>query len=278
MMTTALKELYAFLDTMAGRQRGQGHRRVHDANTAASPSSSGRRRARSRSPRRSIRTSPNYMHWYDPDVATEETRPRVPAAIPISLPPTAHGAALPAATARSTAQELANGTSCPRFGGTATRPAAHGRRLQRLEDGDDPRRRTPARRPATFYDLPALRARDRAGAGRPAGRLLQHAGVLRQLADQHQQPDARHHQPGADRRHRRARSTAPTTTAPTGTPGLDTRPRSQARAASAATRLLDPHALDLLGDLVVELPPARSIPTWTAQPGRVRVPRRGRSR
>ena len=59
----------------------------------------------------------------------------------------------------------------------------------------------PARSAPLFWDLPRLRdpGHHRAGAGHAAGRLHDHAGLLRQLAHQPQQQLPGHHQPGADR-------------------------------------------------------------------------------
>ena len=68
MMTTAIKELYAFLDTIEIDNEGKirslpraAPQRAHRGRSGPGPHPPGRD-ARSR--------SPNYMHWYDPDVAT----------------------------------------------------------------------------------------------------------------------------------------------------------------------------------------------------------------
>src|SRR5262249_59137962 len=73
MMTTALKELYAFLDVWQVDDAGKVTDRFKQANpgltitveTAQGPIPL----AETLDP-----TSPNYMHWYDPDAATEDSQ------------------------------------------------------------------------------------------------------------------------------------------------------------------------------------------------------------
>ena len=203
MMTTAMKELYAFLDVWRGRRRRQRHRRTSRTPTRSSRSRSRRRRGPSRSPRRSTRRAPTTCTGTTRTSPTaDSTRRGLPGRSRSSIRPSA-------ATLHYLLYGSLDGRKNPtrRHQLPARRrqrdgAAAPDERLLRLDDGHDPPARRRARPTTTFYDLPTLRHGERARAQHPARRLLQHAGVLRQLADEHEQHDARHDEPGA---HRRAR-------------------------------------------------------------------------
>src|SRR5262249_33138643 len=89
MMTTALKELYAFLEAQESDKEGNIKDRLRTANRTipmvveapAGPIPI----AETLDP-----AGPNYMHWYDPDIATEEKVPECQMD-PAMLPPTALG-------------------------------------------------------------------------------------------------------------------------------------------------------------------------------------------
>jgi hypothetical protein len=155
MMTTALKELYAFLDVWQVDDSGTVTDRFKKANlgqqitveTAQGPIPI----AETLDP-----TSASYMHWYDPDAATEDSTIAGCAMDPIVYPPSAltlHWLLYGSLDGR----KLADGTSCPQIGGTATAP--------QLTTGDFSDwtmvniRLPAAGEPTTlFYDLPTLRA------------------------------------------------------------------------------------------------------------------------
>ena len=163
--------------------------------------------------------------------------------------------------------------NCPPGGRAAAAAAARRHRLQRLEDGDHPPAGGGRGDDGVLRSADAARG-ERAGAVDPAGRLLHHAGVLRELADQHQQPDARHAEPDAHRRARRAgRRHAIPRSRPAARRRGSTRRTRASGACFACHQTLDPAAVDLLGDLLVELPqPAR--PGADRAEGAVRVPGR----
>ena len=103
-------------------------------------------------------TSPNYMHWYNPDVATEQSRDPGCNEDPITLSCPARISCTTCCTARSTPQEQPTGVQCPPVGRHAPpRPQLSADRLHDWTDGDDPRAAAPARRRRAFYDLPTLR-------------------------------------------------------------------------------------------------------------------------
>ena len=196
MMTTALKELYAFLDVWEVDDNGTVTDRFKKANpklqitveTGAGPIPI----AETLDP-----TSANYMHWYDPDAATEDASIAGCAMDPIVYPAERVHAAL-AALRRARRPEARRRHELPAVGRQRDRGAAHGRRLHRLDAGDHP---PPEHRRGVEHVLRSAGAaeRDDVGPVDPARRVLQHAGVLRQLADQHQQPDAGDDEPDVDR-------------------------------------------------------------------------------
>jgi hypothetical protein len=155
MMTTALKEVYAFLDAWQVDDAGKVTDRFKQANpglkitvgTAQGPIPI----ADTLDP-----TSPNYMHWYDPDAATEDASIAGCAADPIVYPASAitlHWLLYGSLDGRKTA----DGTSCPQSGGTASAPQLTAAdfsdwtmvTIREPKNGDTP---------TAFYDLPALRA------------------------------------------------------------------------------------------------------------------------
>jgi hypothetical protein len=155
MMTTALKELYAFLDVWEVDDNSAVTDRFKKANpglqitveTAAGPIPI----ADTLDP-----TNANYMHWYNPDAATHDSTIAGCATDPIVYPPSAftlHDLLYGALDGRN----LADGTNCPAAGGSATAP--------QLTAGDFTdwtlvTIRPPATGEAvtTFYDLPTLRS------------------------------------------------------------------------------------------------------------------------
>jgi hypothetical protein len=155
MMTTALKELYAFLDIWEVDDNGTVTDRFKKANpklqitveTGAGPIPL----TETLDP-----TSANYMHWYDPDAAAEDASIAGCAMDPIVYPPSAftlHWLLYGALDGR----KLADGTNCPQSGGSAT--------AAQLTAGDFTdwtlvtiRPPNTGEVPSTFYDLPALRS------------------------------------------------------------------------------------------------------------------------
>jgi hypothetical protein len=154
MMTTAMKELYAFLDVWEVDDTGKvtdRFRQAHTglsiiAETAAGPIPI----ADSLNP-----ASPNYMHWYNPDVATNN--PTVPGCTedPITFLPsgvTLHYLLYGALDGHKSS----TGVQCPPTGGTATAPQLA---LSDFTDWSMVTIRQPRAGEAVtpFYDLPALR-------------------------------------------------------------------------------------------------------------------------
>jgi hypothetical protein len=155
MMTTALKELYAYLDTMDinddgasydhFRQKYKGVPIVVEASGGPIPV------AQSVDP-----TSPNFLHWYDPDVATAESQVPGCQQDPMTLPTqaiTLHWLLYGSLDGR----KLANGTICPVFAGSP--------KATQFLPGDFAdwtmvtlRQAGPGEATTAFYDLPALRA------------------------------------------------------------------------------------------------------------------------
>jgi hypothetical protein len=155
MMTTALKELYAFLDVWQVDDAGKVTDRFKQANpklsitveTAQGPIVA----SETLDP-----SSANYMHWYNPDVATEDAQVGDCARDPIVYPANAqtlHYLLYGSLDNRKSA----TGIACPPFAGTASAP--------QLAAGDfadwsmvtlrGPKAGESSTR---FYDLPALRA------------------------------------------------------------------------------------------------------------------------
>jgi hypothetical protein len=154
MMTTAMKELYAFLDVWEVDDNGKVTDRFRQANpalnitveTAQGPIPI----ADSLDP-----ASPNYMHWYNPDAATEDSMIPGCAQDPIVYPANAmmlHWLLLGSLDGR----KGTGGVACPQSGGSAT--AAQ---LSSDDFGDWTMvtiRQPAAGEPVTaFYDLPKLR-------------------------------------------------------------------------------------------------------------------------
>jgi hypothetical protein len=154
MMTTALKETYAFLDQWQVDDAGKVTDRFKQANsglkitvgTAQGPIPI----ADTLDP-----TSANYMHWYDPDAATEDSSIAGCASDPIVYPASAitlHWLLYGSLDGR----KAADGTSCPQSGGTATAPQVT---AADFSDWTMVTIREPKSGEATtpFYDLPSLR-------------------------------------------------------------------------------------------------------------------------
>jgi hypothetical protein len=154
MMTTALKELYAFLDVWEVDDQGK----VNDAFRRANPGLQITVEAslgpipieQSLDP-----TSPNYMHWYDADLPVAGAR--VPGCLedPLVFPANAgalHFLLLGALDGHKTAA----GITCPPFGGTPTAP-----QLAASDFSDwtmvTLRQPNPGEVTTPFYDLPSLR-------------------------------------------------------------------------------------------------------------------------
>jgi hypothetical protein len=156
MMTTALKELYAFLDVWEVDDNGKVTDRFKQANpnqqitvgyaagmipiaqTLDTTNAAG-----------------NYMHWYDPDVTTADASIAGCATDPIAYPPSAmtlhyllYGAL--------DGHKLADGTNCPPTGGSATSAQLTS---ADFSDWTLVTIRPPNKGEATttFYDLPTLR-------------------------------------------------------------------------------------------------------------------------
>jgi len=153
MMTTALKELYALLDTIEVGNEGEFFDRFRMKHRNV-PIVVGAAQGPIPIEQTLDPTSPNFMHWYNPDVATEETVPECQGD-PVALPPTAlgiHFLLLGSVEGR----RLASGTYCQGFHGTARGP-----QFQPSDFQDwtmvTIRPPAPGEEITTFYDLPALR-------------------------------------------------------------------------------------------------------------------------
>ena len=155
MMTTALKELYAFLDvwevddssTVTDRFKKANPKLQITVETAGGPIPI----ADTLDP-----TSANYMHWYNPDAATEDSSIAGCAMDPIVYPPSAftlHWLLYGVLDGR----KLADGTNCPNANGSAT---AAQLAASDFTDWTLVTIRPPktGEAPSTFYDLPALRS------------------------------------------------------------------------------------------------------------------------
>ncbi len=155
MMTTALKELYAFLDAWQVDDAGKVTDRFKAANpkvqiivsTASGPIAMGD----TLDP-----TSPNYMHWYDPDVAAAGASVAGCQMDPIVYPPSAFTLHW-LLQGSLDGHKLGDGTNCPQVSGSATAP-----QLSTADFSDwsmvairQPRSGEAA---TVFYDLPALRS------------------------------------------------------------------------------------------------------------------------
>jgi len=154
MMTTAMNELYALLDVWQVDDAGKVTDRFRAANPALTITVEASQGpipiAQTLDP-----TSPNYMHWYDPDVAIADMRIAGCQADPIVYPASAltlHYLLLGSLDGGKSAA----GTACPQYAGTAT--------AAQLTAGDFADwtmvtlRQPNAGEPTTsFYDLPTLR-------------------------------------------------------------------------------------------------------------------------
>ena len=155
MLTTALKELYAFLDVWEVDDAGKVTDHFKQANPALTVTV-GAMSGPIPMDETLDPTSPNYMHWYDPDVATAGSAVAGCTQDPIVYPVRAitlhyllHGAL--------DGYKNAAGTNCPPTGGTATAPQLG---ASDFADWTLVTIRPPAAGEAStaFYDLPALRA------------------------------------------------------------------------------------------------------------------------
>jgi hypothetical protein len=153
MMTTALKELYGLLDTIEVGNEGEFSDRFRSKNRNT-PIIVGAAQGPIPIEQTLDPSSPNFMHWYDPDVATEEKVPECQAD-PVSLAPSAlniHFLLLGSVEGR----RLTNNLYCQGFPGTARGPQLT---AADFEDWTMVTIRPPApgEEPSLFYDLPALR-------------------------------------------------------------------------------------------------------------------------
>ena len=138
------------------------------------------------------------MHWYDPDVANSPQGAGCNRGSDRLSGRQQHAPLPPLRRARRPQRGT---TRCQQYGGTTTagQLTATDFTAWKMVTIRPP---NAGEAPTPFYDLPTLRTAKRARPHDPARRLLHDAGVLRQLADEHEQPDARHDEPDA---HRRAR-------------------------------------------------------------------------
>ncbi|HVZ72132.1 MAG TPA: hypothetical protein VHJ20_07140 [Polyangia bacterium] len=157
MMTTALKELYAFLDVWQVDDAGTVtdlFKKAHPKQDITVSAASG--------PIPIAQTldeaSPNYMHWYDPDVATNDMKVDGCVQDPIVYAPSAialHYLLYGSLDGRK--NPVAGNPACPPSGGTATAPQLDATKdfsdwtLVTIRPPTGPEEVTP------FYDLPALR-------------------------------------------------------------------------------------------------------------------------
>jgi hypothetical protein len=153
MMTTALKELYGLLDTIEVGNEGEFSDRFRTKYRNV-PIVIGAAQGPIPIEQTLDPTSPNFMHWYNPDVATEQMVPECKGD-PVALAPTAlgiHFLLLGSVEGR----RLASGLYCQGFPGTAKGPQL---RPSDFEDWTMVTIRPPAagEETTTFYDLPALR-------------------------------------------------------------------------------------------------------------------------
>jgi hypothetical protein len=155
MMTTALKELYAFLDVWEVDDAGKVTDHFKQANPGLQITVE---TAQGAIPLAQTldKTNANYMHWYDPDAATEDASIAGCAMDPIVYPVSAmtlHWLLYGSLDNR----KLADGTSCPQLGGTAAAPQLT---AADFSDWTLVTVRPPNTGEATtaFYDLPTLRS------------------------------------------------------------------------------------------------------------------------
>jgi hypothetical protein len=155
MMTTAMKELYAFLDVWEVDDNGKVTDHFRQANPGLTITVGAAQGpipiAQTLDP-----TSANYMHWYDPDVTIADAMVPGCQQDPQVYPPSAmvlHYLLFGALDGHKTA----TGTACPPYGGTARAP-----QLTQADFNDwtmvTLRLHNPGEPTTTFYDLPSLRA------------------------------------------------------------------------------------------------------------------------
>jgi hypothetical protein len=155
MMTPALMEFYAFLDAWQVNDSGS----VTDRFKAAHPTVNitvGAAAGPIPITETLDPTSPNYMHWYDPDVATLPGAVTGCAADPIVYP--ASGVALHFLLQGSLdGRKSATGVACPPIGGTAAAPqlVASDYSTWKMVTIRQPKA---GETPTAFYDLPTLRS------------------------------------------------------------------------------------------------------------------------
>jgi hypothetical protein len=157
MMTTAMRELYAFLDVWEIDDDGK----VTDRFKKAHPMLDLTIEA-AQGPIPIEQTldpaSPNFMHWYDPDAPTDGNKVTACGEDPIVMP--ASGIALHYLLYGAIdGHKSSAGTQCPPFGGTAAAP-----QLTQDDFGDwkmiTLKQAAPGEATTPFYDLPSLRAAD----------------------------------------------------------------------------------------------------------------------
>jgi len=153
MLTTALKELYAFLDMWQVDDAGKVTDRFRVANPMLTITVGAAQGpipiAETLDP-----ASPNYMHWYDPDVATANSQ--VPGCAQDPIPYPSSGLTLHWLLYGSLENHKVGTVTCQQFGGTATAPQFA---ATDFSDWQMVTVREPAAGELTtkFYDLPALR-------------------------------------------------------------------------------------------------------------------------
>jgi hypothetical protein len=261
MMTTAMKELYAFLDVWEVDDNGKVTDHFRQQNPALTITVEAAQgpipMAQTLDP-----TSPNYMHWYDPDVTTADAMVPGCQEDPIVYPVTSmvlHYLLYGALDGRKTAA----GTQCPPSGGTAKAP--------QLTPGDFSdwtmvtlRQPNAGEATTTFYDLPSLRTANELVLGIPrVGFFSTPAFFANWQTNISNQMRVTMHQSlivatgssidGTD-----------TTLAP-GTPGIDSAHLSDA-ACFNCHKILDP-TRSIFSSLWSWNYHSQIDPTWTAQPG-----------
>ena len=157
MLTTAMKELYSFLDVWEVDDSGTVTDRFHALNPTLSMTVEA---AQGPIPiAQSLdSTSANYMHWYDPDVTTANATVAGCTTDPIVYPAVSAASLHYLLYGALDGYKTAAGVKCPPTGGTATAP-----QLTPAGDFSDwtlvtLRQPNPGEATTTFYDLPTLRA------------------------------------------------------------------------------------------------------------------------
>lgn len=263
MMTTAMKELYAFLDVWGVDDNGN----VTDTFKAANPKLTiTAEAAQGPIPMSETLdpTSPNYMHWYDPDVATaDSTLPGCqsdPIVYPVSAG-TLHYLLYGSLDGRK--DPNGNGTNCSPVDGSSSAP-----QLQASDFSDwtmvTIRQPTAGEATTTFYDLPTLRTANELVLNIPrvgffstpafaANWQTNTSNTMRVTMNQTFIVALGSMVDGTD------------TTTPPGTPGLDTVHANQA-ACYGCHKILDP-SRSILSSTWSWYYHGQTDPTWTAQPG-----------